>query len=68
MPTFYTNWLLDQKFHGEDTFCGYPKTLVRSLLMKEKLTYISSVSLTAVPVCRKIANGNTAKARAARTM
>ena len=34
---------------------------------KEKLTHISSVTLTAVPVCRKTANGNTSKARAART-
>ena len=35
--------------------------------MKEKLTYISSVTLTAEPVCGKTANGNTAKTRAAQT-
>ena len=65
MPTSYISWLPGQKSHGEDIFCGYPKSFVRSLLKKEKLTHTSPVKLTAVR--RKARNESTARAKAAPT-
>ena len=65
MPTFYKNWLSDQKSHGEGIFCGYPQSFVRGLLKKEKLTHTSPVKPTAVR--RKARNENTAKAKATPT-
>ena len=65
MPTFYMSWLSDQKSHGKGIFCGYPKSFVRGLLKKEKLTFTSPV--TPIAVCRKARNESTAKAKAAPT-
>ena len=65
MPTFYISWLPGQKSHGKGIFCGYPKSFVRGLLKKEKLTHTSPVKPTAV--CRKARNETTAKAKAAPT-
>ena len=65
MPTFYTSWLSDQKSRGEDIFCGYPKSFVRGLLKKEKLTHTNPVKPTAV--CREARNESTAKAKAVPT-
>ena len=65
MPTFYISWLSDQKSLGEYIFCGYPKSFVRGLLKKEKLTHTSPV--TPIAVCRKAANKSAAKAKVAPT-
>ena len=45
--------------------CGYPKSFVRNLLKKEKLTHTNPVKPTAV--CRKARSESTAKAKAAST-
>ena len=65
MPIFYISWLSGQKSHCEDIFCGYPKSFVRGLLKKKKLTHTSSVRPTAV--CRKARKESTAKAKDAST-
>ena len=65
MPIFYISWLPGQKSHCEDIFCGYPKSFVRGLLKKQKLTHTSPVKPTAV--CRKIRNESTVNAKAAST-
>ena len=65
MPTFYISWLPGQKSRGGGNFCGYPKSFVRGLLKKEKLTHSSLV--TSKAVCRKARNESTAKVKAAPT-
>ena len=64
-PTFYISCLPDQKSHDQNIFCGYPKSFVRGLSKKEKVTHSSPVKPTAV--CRKARNESTSKAKAAPT-
>ena len=54
--------VIGSKISRQGIFCDYPKSLVRSLLMNEKLTHTSPV--TPIAVCRKARNESTAKAKA----
>ena len=47
MSTFYISLSLGQTSHVKGFFCGYLKSFVRDLLMKEKLAHINPVALTA---------------------